>query len=383
VHEDEGAGGLTLGRARLVGEVLERHREAHGIACLGVPPAPLLVLLLPRPLAGFILRDQAEDLLRAPGATGVEPGRLPYGLLGRLPDGPARLVARAWARRLQLPGSARAVAIFHPFQLPLAEALLERHPGAELWYSRWDRYEAAYDAGPVTRRRLERLHERAARRSALTFAVSTRLVELEREAGREAILVGQAADSFPAPDPHGTVVAVSLGHLGHRNDWRLLRAVAERMPELVLLLVGAWYDEECGDDPDYVWCRSAPGFVWLGRRSDEEAARLILCADVGIVPFEDSAFNHSGLPNRILKYARLGRMTVAPDLAGLRTWSRAVVTASDPDEWVTALRRFAGTRARPDDELRAWAFAQTAQAVNRPLTDRMERLGIATQEHAE
>jgi hypothetical protein len=127
-----------------------------------VPPAPLLVLLLPRPLAGFILHDQAVDLLRRPGVTAVEPGRLPYGLLGRLPDGPARLLARIWASRLKLPGSPSAVAIFHPFQLPLAEALMELHPGAELWYSRWDRYESAYDAGRVTRRRLERLHERAA-----------------------------------------------------------------------------------------------------------------------------------------------------------------------------------------------------------------------------
>jgi len=42
-------------------------------------------------------------------------------------------------------------------------------------------------------------------------------------------------------------------------------------------------DDECRDDPDYAWCREHPGFVWLGERSDQEAARLILCADVGIV----------------------------------------------------------------------------------------------------
>ena len=339
---------------------------------------PLLVLLLPRPLPHFILRDQAADLLRSPGAVAVEPGRIPYGVLGRLPGPAARVLARTWARRLALPGSPRAITVFHPFQLPLAEALLERHPGAELWYSRWDRYELAYDAGPRTRRRLQRLHERAATRSALTFTVSGALAALEHEAGRPAEAIGQAADSFPAPDPDATVVAVSLGHLGRRNDWTLLRAVAEGMPELVLLLVGAWHDDECGEDPDYAWCRSAANLVWLGRRSDEEAARLILCADVGIVAFQAGAFNDAGLPNRILKYARLGRMTIAPDLAGTRTWSRAVVTARDPGEWISALRGFAGARSRPDAALRAWALEQTSARVNAPLAERMRALGIAT-----
>lgn len=339
---------------------------------------PSLLVLLPRPLRDFILRDQVEELLRAPGAALIEPGAVPVGVLGRLPPPVARRAARSLAARVRCAGPVRAVVIFHPFQLPLAEALLERHPGAELWYSRWDRYEAAYDAGPRIRRRLRELHERAARRSALTFTVSDRLAELEREAGREAVRVGQSADSFPAPDPADTVVAVALGHHGRRNDWTLLRAIADRMPELIVLMVGAWHDDECGEDPDYVWCRSAPTLVWLGRRSDEEAARLILCADVGLVPFARSEFNDAGLPNRILKYARLGRMTIAPELAGIATWSEAVVTADTPDDWVGALREFAGARTWPDNSLRAWAFEQTGAKANARLRARMRELGIET-----
>jgi hypothetical protein len=38
--------------------------------------APLCVLLLPRPLERFILRDQAEDLLRAEGVVAVDPPRV-------------------------------------------------------------------------------------------------------------------------------------------------------------------------------------------------------------------------------------------------------------------------------------------------------------------
>ncbi|MGH2841310.1 MAG: hypothetical protein ACRDKY_10870, partial [Solirubrobacteraceae bacterium] len=213
------------------------------------------LLLLPRPLEGFILADQARDLLRAEGVVAADPPSISYGAVARLP-GPVRdQLARRTAKRLlrSLGGDLRAVAIFHPVQWPLARALLAARPEAELWYGRWDRYEVAYDASPKMRRRLDELHERAAERSALTFVVSNKLAELEREAGREAQLVGLAADSFPAPDPGAAVIAVSLGHLGWRTDWALLRAVAERMPELVLLLVGAWHEDECRDDADFRW----------------------------------------------------------------------------------------------------------------------------------
>ncbi len=350
--------------------------------------APLCVLLLPRPLERFILRDQAEDLLRAAGVVAIDPPRMPYGLYGRLPRALADAVGARAARRLartlrRSRGTPRAVVIFHPLQYPLARALVaQAGDPCELWYGRWDRYEHAYDASPVLRERIAELHELAARRAALTFVASERLAALEREQGREAALVPLAADSFPAPDPSppgGTVVAVSLGHLGWRTDWTLLRAVADRLGDaLVLLLVGAWHDDECRDDPDFAACRAHPGLVWLGERSDDEAARLILAADVGIVPFRVEPFNDAGLPYRILKYARLGRRTVAPELAGARTWSRAVVTAADAEAFAEALRAHAGARAQPDLELRAWAVEQTARRQNDPLWERMRALGIDT-----
>ncbi len=359
---------------------------------MGPPTAPadtpLCVLLLPRPLERFILRDQADDLLRALGVVAVDPPRMPYGVYGRLPGALADAVAARAARRLaralgRTRGTPRAVVMFHPLQYPLARALVaQAGEGCELWYGRWDRYEHAYDAGEPLRRRLTELHEQAASRAALTFVASDRLAELEREAGREATLVPLAADRFPAPDPAppgGTVVAVSLGHLGWRTDWALLRAVADELGDaLVLLLIGAWHDDECAADPDYAACRAHPSLVWLGHRDDEEAARLILAADVGVVAFKREPFNDAGLPYRILKYARLGRRTVAPPLAGARTWGRAVTFAEGPEAYAVALREHAGARARPDLELRAWALEQTARSQNDPLWERLRELGIDT-----
>jgi hypothetical protein len=341
---------------------------------------PLCVLLLSRELERFILRDQVEDLLRAPNAVAVDPPRVPYGAFLRLPEAAAHAVAGRQARRLvrtlRHRGEPRAIVIFHPLQYPLARAMLALCPGSELWYGRWDRYERAYDASPAQRERLERLHRLAAGDSTVT--ASAELARLERAEQREAQVVTPAADSFPAPEPGAEVVALSLGHLGWRNDWALLREVAERLGDrLVLLLAGAWHEDECAGDPDFAACRSHPSLVWLGAQPDEAVARLLLAADVGVVPFKREPFNDAGLPTRILKYARLGRRTVSPRLAGSATWERAVRFADTPEQFADALLAEAGRRANPDLELREWALGQSARVVNGPLWERLDRLGIA------
>ena len=94
---------------------------------------PLLLLLLPERLEAFALRGPAEVLLAAPGAVAVEPARVSYGAIGGLPAAVAGAIARRQAKRMRLPGVPHAIAIFDPLQLALAGALIERHPGAELW----------------------------------------------------------------------------------------------------------------------------------------------------------------------------------------------------------------------------------------------------------
>ena len=68
---------------------------------------------------------------------------------------------------------------------------------------------------------------------------------------------------------------------------------------------------------------------------------------------------------------------MTPDLAGARTWERAVVPAERPGRRRGGARRASpGARARPDAELRAWALAQTARAHDEPLWERLAEAGI-------
>jgi hypothetical protein len=99
----------------------------------GAGGPPLLLLLLPCALEAFEQRERLQELLRAPGALAVEPARVSYGTLGALPPALAYSVARRQARRMRLPGTPAAIALFDAHQVPLAVALAQRHTGAELW----------------------------------------------------------------------------------------------------------------------------------------------------------------------------------------------------------------------------------------------------------
>ena len=346
--------------------------------------APLCVLLLPRELDAFVQREQAEDLLRAPGVVAVDPPRLPYGAYGRVPGGVGDALAAAQARRLlralrRRRGEPRVVVIFHPLQYPLARALIGRSPGAELWYGRWDRYERA-----LRRRRRDADPARgaaraAAQRSELTFVASDELVRLERDAGREAVLATNPRRLVPRPDPAGTVVAVSLGHLGRRNDWRLLRAVADELGDrLVLLLIGAVVRRGVrggrrlprvprAPEPRLARAAQRRGGGAADphrRRRDRPVQRRAVQRRRPAEP--DPQVRPAGPADGQPRARRRAHLGAGRDVRGL-----------DRTAFAAALLEQAGARARPDAELREWALRQHAASQNAPLWERLEQLGIA------
>ena len=94
---------------------------------------PLALLLLPVPLEQFEHAEHARDLLRAPRVLALEPPRMSWQRIARLPDTVALGVGVRQARRLKLPGPVRVVVLYDALQLPLAQGLQLRHAGVELW----------------------------------------------------------------------------------------------------------------------------------------------------------------------------------------------------------------------------------------------------------
>ena len=112
--------------------VLSLGRLADRAAAAGGERA-LCVLLLPHPLEELADRDRLEDLLTGPGVVAVDPARVSYRALSRLPEALHAGIAAGQARRLNLPGVPRAVVLFGGMQYPLARALISDHPDAQLW----------------------------------------------------------------------------------------------------------------------------------------------------------------------------------------------------------------------------------------------------------
>jgi hypothetical protein len=148
-HLPRQRGGI-FGWGRIADAEVDRFRDER----------PLGVLLLPVVLERFALRDRADDLLTAPGVVAVDPPRITYAGLARVSETFADAMAGLQARRMRLPGFPRVLVVFHPDQYPLARALRDLHPDAELWYG---------PAGAPAGEREEALHERALERATLRF----------------------------------------------------------------------------------------------------------------------------------------------------------------------------------------------------------------------
>lgn len=136
-------------------------------------PEPLAVLLLPAALEDFALREHAEALLRAPGVVAIEPGRTPYASVLSIPPRAVTRMARGQAGRLvrRLPGRVAVVVVFDALQWPLAEQLLARVRGAELWLAQGAAVEPGSD-------RLRALREELAAAAAFAYAADAPAAEV-------------------------------------------------------------------------------------------------------------------------------------------------------------------------------------------------------------
>jgi teichuronic acid biosynthesis glycosyltransferase TuaH len=123
-------------------------------------------------------------------------------------------------------------------------------------------------------------------------------------------------------------VAVLVGHMNERVDPALLQAVADR--GVSLLLVGPttqsgapWLDA----------LAQRPNVSWVGGQPFADLPGFLAHADVGLVPYADSAFNRASFPLKTLEYLSAGLPVVATGLPGTR-WLGAdaelITIADDP-----------------------------------------------------
>lgn len=151
-----------------------------------------------------------------------------------------------------------------------------------------------------------------------------------------------------------------IGQINDRIDISLLEAIANRGRSL--LLIGP-------RKPDYEPNRWAAllarsNVQWLGPRHYEQLPAYMRTIDVGLVPYNDSAFNRGSFPLKTLEYLAAGRPVVSTGLPATRWLDTDLISIADEptafanavDQWLDAPRtKELGEARREFAKRHSWA----------------------------
>ena len=152
-----------------------------------------------------------------------------------------------------------------------------------------------------------------------------------------------AETTIPADARFETPVAGYFGVIDERLDYDLIRVLAERQPEMAIVMVGPTAKVNPDELPD------APNIHWLGQRSYEELPRYVKGFDVCLMPFAINEATEYINPTKTLEYMAAGKPIVSTTVADVvRNFTPIVTVARDHDEFVAAVVKNA---RRPDEQL--------------------------------
>lgn len=175
------------------------------------------------------------------------------------------------------------------------------------------------------------------------------------------------ASDVELPSP----IAGLIGHINDRIDISLLEAIANRGRSL--LLIGP-------RRPDYELIRWAAlikrsNVRWVGPRQYEQLPAYMKAIDVGLVPYNNSAFNRGSFPLKTLEYLAAGRPVVSTGLPASRWLATDLISIADEptafadavDHWLDAPRtKELGEARRGFAKRHSWAqrAKEMAEMIN-------------------
>jgi uncharacterized SAM-binding protein YcdF (DUF218 family)/glycosyltransferase involved in cell wall biosynthesis len=129
------------------------------------------------------------------------------------------------------------------------------------------------------------------------------------------------------------------GYVGGLHQWvdqDLVAAVAARLPEFSIALVGP-------EQSDLSTLRATPNIVLLGLKPHSELPRYVKAFDVGLVPYRRTDYTANVYPTKLNEYLVMGIPVVATDLPEIRRFNAehgdVVTIAGDADAFAAAIRQ--------------------------------------------
>ena len=291
------------------------------------------------------LRDAyAEPKLRpiAPNLTRLSPSALP----GMERPGMAAVTSALTARAIRHSArelGARRIALLDTS--PLAPVMGRCGESLRVYWAQ-DDYAGLAELVGLSQRRMTDGERRLLRRADVVIAANPRVADRLREGGRpvELIPFGCDAEAFAragsAEPPEDIAlprpIAGFMGHIGDRIDLRMLAAVAETGSSL--LLIGPRHPRFDASALDGLLARG--NVQWVGPKEFGALPGYLGSIDVGLVPYNHSAFNEGSFPLKALEYLGAGLRVVATDLPAVR-WldSPDIAIEDEPAPFAQAVRK--------------------------------------------
>ncbi len=221
-------------------------------------------------------------------------------------------------------------------------------------------------------RLLDRRERRIAAAADLVVAANPVVASMWRSRGLEPVLIPfgtdatayRDVDSTPLPDDVGLPgpVAGFIGRINSRMDLGLLEAIASRGRSL--LLVGP---KDPAFQPErFAALADQPNVAWVGPKSFAQLPSYMRVIDVGLVPYQDTAFNRGSFPLKTLEYLAAGRPVVGTDLPATRWLATELVSiAHGPIDFADQADRLAAAARTPDIMTRRREFAASHSWASR------------------
>jgi teichuronic acid biosynthesis glycosyltransferase TuaH len=150
-------------------------------------------------------------------------------------------------------------------------------------------------------------------------------------------------------------IAGFMGHLGDRIDLAILRAVIDTGHSV--LLVGPRHPR--ADPAALSDLLAHPNVQWTGARAFEELPTYLAHMDVGLLPYDFSAFNMGSFPLKTLEYLAAGLPVVATGLPAIR-WLDCphITTADTASDFAAEVRRVLARGSDRQDVVERQRFAR-------------------------
>ncbi len=134
----------------------------------------------------------------------------------------------------------------------------------------------------------------------------------------------ERADVAQEPEDLRVVARPRLGYVGalqRHVDHDLLVSLARRHPEWSIVLIGPKQDASHA-------LHELPNIVWLGERPHADIPRYIAHFDVGLIPYQLSAYTNTVYPSKLNEYLILGKPVVStalPEVVAFSERHRGVI----------------------------------------------------------